>query len=566
MTVVVNSQYSVFGSGGSAGVSSLNALTGALSIAAGSNITVTPSGSTVTIAASGTGGFAFNALGDTVYAGPAAATTILPGNTTATREFLGQTGTGSASAAPSWAALTAGNIPNLPGTIITSAQVATANGGTGLDSSAAANGQLLIGTGSGLALHTITAGTGITVTNGPGTITLASTGGFGGNYTAVSDAPYTMLSTDAIVAETTLTATRIITLAAANSVPAGRLQMVEDQSGSCSQTVNISIVRAGSDTIEGGTVGWTIRTPKGWRAFVSDGVSNWRLVSMSEDVQVFTGAGSYSWTKEPGTRSGFAEGLGGGSGGGSGAVQASGTIACGGGAGSGGAYGFRRFTVSDAGATETVTVGGGGAGAAAQASSNSNGNPGSAGTDTVFGTSQLIRMDARGATSGGAGGTTSSGIAGTAGAGLFGGALGGTASATGGGGNPGAAVPNGNVGGGGGAGGGIPAAATPFSFGGNGGPGSSFRADWGSQGAQGNARGSTDGGGGSSATASTTGAIIGGPGGGGGASSILGNGGAGGGGGLYGGGGAGGGAAFNTHSSGAGGAGADGICIVRSGC
>lgn len=39
-------------SGGSSGVSSLNSLTGALSIAAGSNVTVTPSGSTITISAS----------------------------------------------------------------------------------------------------------------------------------------------------------------------------------------------------------------------------------------------------------------------------------------------------------------------------------------------------------------------------------------------------------------------------------------------------------------------------------------------------------------------------------
>jgi hypothetical protein len=42
--------------GSSAGVSSLNTLTGALTLAAGTNITLTPSGSTVTIAASGGGG------------------------------------------------------------------------------------------------------------------------------------------------------------------------------------------------------------------------------------------------------------------------------------------------------------------------------------------------------------------------------------------------------------------------------------------------------------------------------------------------------------------------------
>jgi len=49
------------------------------------------------------------------------------------------------------------------------------NGGTGLGT-IPTNGQLLIGDGTGYALHTLTAGTGITVTNGAGTITVASSG------------------------------------------------------------------------------------------------------------------------------------------------------------------------------------------------------------------------------------------------------------------------------------------------------------------------------------------------------------------------------------------------------
>lgn len=50
----------------------------------------------------------------------------------------------------------------------------TANGGTGLNTSAATNGQLLIGNGSGLSLSTITGTSNqVTVTNGSGTITLS---------------------------------------------------------------------------------------------------------------------------------------------------------------------------------------------------------------------------------------------------------------------------------------------------------------------------------------------------------------------------------------------------------
>ncbi|MCC7437131.1 MAG: hypothetical protein IT211_01405 [Armatimonadetes bacterium] len=47
------------------------------------------------------------------------------------------------------------------------------NGGTGL-STAPTNGQLLIGNGTGYTLGTITAGTGVTVTNGAGSITIAA--------------------------------------------------------------------------------------------------------------------------------------------------------------------------------------------------------------------------------------------------------------------------------------------------------------------------------------------------------------------------------------------------------
>lgn len=51
-----------------------------------------------------------------------------------------------------------------------------AEGGTGVDSTPT-NGQVLIGNGSGYTLSTITAGTGISVTNSTGSITIASSGG-----------------------------------------------------------------------------------------------------------------------------------------------------------------------------------------------------------------------------------------------------------------------------------------------------------------------------------------------------------------------------------------------------
>src|ERR1700678_3772508 len=58
-------EYPVTGGGGG-GVSSLNSLSGALSLVAGSGITITPSGSMITIASSGGGGGANTALSNLV--------------------------------------------------------------------------------------------------------------------------------------------------------------------------------------------------------------------------------------------------------------------------------------------------------------------------------------------------------------------------------------------------------------------------------------------------------------------------------------------------------------------
>jgi hypothetical protein len=65
-----------------------------------------------------------------------------------------------------------GGTPNITFT----GTLAVANGGTG-QSGTPTNGQLLIGTGSGFSRATLTAGTGISITNGSGAITIAATGG-----------------------------------------------------------------------------------------------------------------------------------------------------------------------------------------------------------------------------------------------------------------------------------------------------------------------------------------------------------------------------------------------------
>jgi hypothetical protein len=61
------------------------------------------------------------------------------------------------------------------GAVVLSGTLNASNGGTGI-SATPTNGQLLIGNGTGFTLNTITAGTGVSVSNGAGTITLSSTG------------------------------------------------------------------------------------------------------------------------------------------------------------------------------------------------------------------------------------------------------------------------------------------------------------------------------------------------------------------------------------------------------
>ena len=97
---------------------------------------------------------------------------------TAFNNCLTRDGQGKPSGAISW------NNQNLTGVNSFSAATATftnalgvASGGTGVDASAAANGALLIGNGSGLTLATLTAGAGISIVNSAGGITIQAVGG-----------------------------------------------------------------------------------------------------------------------------------------------------------------------------------------------------------------------------------------------------------------------------------------------------------------------------------------------------------------------------------------------------
>ena len=98
------------------------------------------------------GGNFFNALGDLIYGGVAAAPTVLSGNIQATRQFLGQTGTGSVSAAPAWASIALTDLPSIPNTQLTNSSITI--DGDGVLLSATAPGSVALGATGTIALLT----------------------------------------------------------------------------------------------------------------------------------------------------------------------------------------------------------------------------------------------------------------------------------------------------------------------------------------------------------------------------------------------------------------------------
>lgn len=272
-------------------------------------------------------------------------------------------------------------------------------------------------------------------------------------------------------------------------------------------------------------------------------------------VDVYSMAGTFTWTKPAGARAVHVALLSGGGGGGSGRKTPSGTAGAGGGGGMGGGYSERILQAGICGVTETVTVGAGGTGGAAITANNAggtNGATGLAGGNSSFGT--LVAAYGGNA---GAGGTTTSGGGGSGGNALramFPGSSGG-AGATGAGASGGT---TGNSASGGGGGGGI--ATTPAAANGGAGGTTGYFLTGGQA-----TLGIAPGGNGGTNINVAANQAAGGGGGGGGASSITGNAGNGGAGGLYGGGGGGGGGALNdVGNSGAGGAGYSGIVVVTT--
>jgi hypothetical protein len=94
--------------------------------------------------------------------------------------------------------------------------------------------------------------------------------------TTVSDVAYTALLTDRLVAYTTLTAARVITLPTASVYPTGTQLLIIDESGSCSVTKTLTVNAAGTDHIDG-AISAVVNEAYGYIEIESNGVSAWTI-------------------------------------------------------------------------------------------------------------------------------------------------------------------------------------------------------------------------------------------------------------------------------------------------
>jgi hypothetical protein len=220
-----------------------------------------------------------------------------------------------------------------------------------------------------------------------------------GVRTTFSNANYTVLATDRYVATTTtvFTASRTVTLPAANAVAAGTLIYIGDDGGSITSAFTLSIARAGTDTIHKQASSIVLASPFACIILESDGVGNWTTVSRSPAVKVTFLTSGVSYATTVGCKAMLVECVGGGGGGG-GCVAGTASTCSAAAGGGGGGY-AAKFIVNPA-AIYTYAVGAGGGGAVA------GGNAGTNGGATTFGSPSVCT--AGGGNGGGAGAAANS--------------------------------------------------------------------------------------------------------------------------------------------------------------
>jgi len=278
-----------------------------------------------------TGGFGVKVVG----AGPTTGVTIANGD----KALIAWNGS-------DFVVVSSTSISNLTGTL------PVTSGGTG--QTTYTDGQLLIGntTGNTLTKATLTAGSGISVTNGSGSITIAATGG-NGTVTSVNTSNGPAPINGLTLTGGPITTSGTVTLGGGvnvSTITTGTLPVANGGTGQTTYTNGQLLI--GNST--GNTLTKATLTA-GTGISITNGAGSVTVAATAtgSNIQTFTAGGTY--TKPTGANFVMVE-LWGAGGGGNSSPRA-GTQ---GGGGGGGAYTYRMFAAPQVGATESVTVGAGG--------------------------------------------------------------------------------------------------------------------------------------------------------------------------------------------------------------
>ncbi len=95
--------------------------------------------------------------------------------------------------------------------------------------------------------------------------------------TAVSDAAYTVLPADRMVAYTVLTAARVVTLPASSAYPSGTRLLIVDETRNCSVTKTLTITATGTDAIDGAASA-VVNQANGFIGLESNQAGEWTIV------------------------------------------------------------------------------------------------------------------------------------------------------------------------------------------------------------------------------------------------------------------------------------------------
>jgi len=143
--------------------------------------------------------------------------------------------------------------------------IGIAYGGTAL-STTPSNGQLLIGNGTNYTLATLTAGTGISIANAAGSITITSSGI---TPLVTKTANYTILSTDGTILCDTSGGAFTLTLPSPSGL-SGQIWRVIDSTGFF-QSNNLTLAPHSTEKIEGLAASKVLQTPWGWFTITTNG-------------------------------------------------------------------------------------------------------------------------------------------------------------------------------------------------------------------------------------------------------------------------------------------------------